>query len=199
MQTKLSRLTKIHSAISNCKECELWKTRTNTVPGSGSVLAKVVFIGEGPGYNEDIQGTPFVGAAGQLLDALLPLAFLKREDVFICNLVKCRTPGNRTPHVDELACCTPWLIRQVNVLNPEIIVTLGRPATNFTIGRSISITAVRGTILYTPTNRKVMAMFHPAAALYDESKMAYCEQDFVTLGQILRNDNTEVQNASVAE
>jgi len=115
---------RIVSEISSCKKCELCKSRTHAVPGEGSLNARVMLVGEGPGYNEDRQGRPFVGEAGKVLADLLSLVNLKREDVFIANAVKCRPPGNRTPSVSEIMECKPYLISQIALIEPKFILIL---------------------------------------------------------------------------
>jgi len=119
-------LDEIAEEVRACVKCRLSETRTNAVPGDGSTAASVLFIGEGPGKNEDEQGLPFVGRAGQMLNRVLAEAPLAREDVFITNVVKCRPPGNRDPELDEVTACMPYLKAQIALLNPRVIVTLGR-------------------------------------------------------------------------
>lgn len=167
----------------DCVRCELSRARTNVVPGEGPPDARVVFIGEGPGYNEDQQGRPFVGPAGQFLDELLALAGLRRSDVYICNVVKCRPPNNRDPLPTEISACKPWLDGQLRTINPQVIVTLGR----FSMGRWFpgqSISRIHGR----PVVRDgvtVVPMFHPAAALHQQSFRGMIEEDFKKLGALL--------------
>lgn len=154
----------------NCKKCRLYQNRTNIVIGDGNKNAKIMFIGEGPGADEDAQGIPFVGKAGQLMNlALEGLGFNRKEDLYIANIVKCRPPGNRTPEKDEALSCLDYLRAQVILIKPKIIVLLGNTALKNIIGEQYGITACRGKwiekkgILYMPT-------FHPAALLRDENK-----------------------------
>src|SRR5881227_2907413 len=138
-------LKEVAAEVSVCAKCDLCKGRTKAVPGEGNPHAKIFFIGEGPGFHEDRQGRPFVGPAGQFLDELLASINLKRSEVFITNVVKCRPPGNRDPEPDEMAACAPFLRRQLDVLDPALVVTLGR----FSLGTFIPgtrISAVHGTV-----------------------------------------------------
>src|SRR3990172_6861275 len=126
MQEQATALRELAGLIGVCQNCELAKTRTRAVPGEGNPDADIVFIGEGPGFHEDQQARPFVGAAGKFLDELLASIGLKRSDVFICNVLKCRPPSNRDPLPGEIAACKPWLDKQVETIDPRVIVTLGR-------------------------------------------------------------------------
>ena len=175
----------LKSACLGCEKCELCRTRTNVVVGVGNPEAEVMFIGEGPGENEDLQGVPFVGAAGQNLNQLLEIAGLKREDVFIANVLKCRPPGNRDPRPEEIEVCTPFLREQTRTINPEFIVTLGNFATKFVLKTEVGITRLHGT-LQQAGRFKVFPIYHPAAAIYDRTKWAALENDFATLGELLK-------------
>lgn len=152
--------------VRGCTKCELHHGRTQTVFGEGDPDARIMFIGEGPGENEDLTGRPFVGRAGELLDRMITRAMgLRREDVFICNIVKCRPPGNRAPMPEETAACTPYLERQIEVVRPEAIITLGAPAAKYILrDDKISITRARGT-WREYRGIKVMPTFHPAYIL----------------------------------
>ena len=121
----------LEDAVANCRKCSLWKTRSNPVVGGGSKDAKVMFIGEAPGYWEDVKGRPFVGRAGRVLDELLESINLSREEVYITNILKCRPPNNRNPLQSEIEACTPYLDRQIELMNPEIIATLGNFALSY--------------------------------------------------------------------
>jgi len=121
----------MNEEIKNCKRCNLWKTRNNIVIGEGSLNADIMFIGEAPGYYEDKQGRPFVGKAGKILDELLNSVELKREEIYITNILKCRPPGNRDPLPEEIKACTPYLDRQIEIIKPKKICTLGNFATNY--------------------------------------------------------------------
>lgn len=137
-------LETIRRHLGNCERCALAKTRTNLVFGVGNPHARLVFVGEGPGADEDAQGEPFVGAAGKVLDRLITNMGLKRQDVYICNVVKCRPPGNRDPVPGEIEACSPFLLRQVRSINPEVIVALGKFACQTLLGTKEPISKLRG-------------------------------------------------------
>ena len=137
-------LTEMARRLADCRLCRLCQKRTQVVFGVGNPKARVVFIGEGPGADEDRIGEPFVGRAGQLLNVMLPSIGLRREDVYIANIVKCRPPGNRDPETDEAAVCMPFLKRQIELINPEVIVLLGRIAARFLLGTTAPISSYRG-------------------------------------------------------
>jgi DNA polymerase len=149
---------------STCQRCRLAEGRTQVVYGVGSPDADLMFIGEGPGYHEDKQGVPFVGAAGQLLNQMLAEAGIRRDDVYIANVVLCRPPGNRDPYPDEIEACTPWLREKLEIIDPRVIVTLGNFATHFILDRQVSISRVRGQ-RFAWNGRTVIPTFHPAAIL----------------------------------
>lgn len=150
--------------VKGCTKCRLSETRTHTVFGEGSPDARILFIGEGPGENEDLSGRPFVGKAGQLLEKMINAMGLKREDVYICNIVKCRPPNNRQPAADETAACTPYLLEQVNVIRPEVIVTLGLPSTQYILRTKNSMSKLRGQ-WHSWRGVKVLPTYHPAYVL----------------------------------
>jgi DNA polymerase len=137
-------LEKIRKNLGDCQRCKLGKARKNLVFGVGNPQARLVFVGEGPGADEDLKGEPFVGAAGQVLNRLIANMGLKREDVYICNVVKCRPPGNRDPESDEIATCSPFLLRQLRSINPDVIVALGKPAAQTLLGTKEAISRLRG-------------------------------------------------------
>ena len=148
-----------------CPKCRLAEGRTQVVFGVGNPDADLLFIGEAPGFHEDKQGEPFVGAAGQLLTRMLgDVLGLRREDVYICNVIKCRPPGNRDPLDDEIEACTPWLVEQVSLIQPRVVVTLGNFATKFVLNTQQGITRMRGAA-YPWHGRTVIPTFHPAAIL----------------------------------
>lgn len=149
---------------SSCTRCALASGRTQVVYGAGAPDADLMFVGEGPGFHEDRQGLPFVGAAGQLLDRMLAEVGIARSDVYIANVVKCRPPGNRDPLPDEIASCAPWLEEQIALIGPRVIMTLGNFATRFVLGQQVSITRVRGQ-RFPVGGRLVIPTFHPAAIL----------------------------------
>lgn len=179
----LEELAKIAREVTTCTSCDLHRSRKLAVPGEGPANAEIMCIGEGPGFYENEQGRPFVGAAGKFLDELLGAAGLKRSQVWIGNVVKCRPPGNRDPQPGELATCNPYLDRQIEAINPSIIITLGRYSmAKFMPGAKIS--AVHGQMKRVG-GRFVIAMFHPAAALHQASLKPAILADFAKLPALL--------------
>lgn len=178
--------------IRACRRCPLHRSRRNPVPGEGSLDARVMFVGEAPGRREDELGRPFVGMAGKLLDKLLSIAGLSRSEVYITNVVKCRPPGNRDPEPGEIAACLPYLRRQIRLVEPEVIVALGRIAgkTLFSEAglRWRSMAVERGkprkVDLY-GINVTLLPTYHPAAALYNPQLRSVLEEDFRLLARIL--------------
>ena len=185
-------LEQIRAQVQACRKCPLADGRTQTVFGVGNPQARVLIVGEAPGKNEDLQGEPFVGAAGKYLNELLSYAGLKREDVFIANVLKCRPPGNRDPRPEEIQLCADYLREQTRTIDPEWIVTLGNFATKFILRTDVGITRLHGT-LQQAGRFKVFPVFHPAAALYDGKKREALTNDFVTLGQLLQAPTEEQQ------
>ncbi len=177
-------LEEIEREAINCRKCELCETRTTVVFGVGNPNAEVMFIGEAPGRQEDLGAEPFIGAAGKLLNSLLELAGLRREEIYIANILKCRPPQNRDPRPDEIEVCTPYLREQVKVINPDVLVTLGNFATRFILKTDRGITSIRGKA-YTSGKFYVLPTFHPAAAIYDKLKHKPLEDDFKLLGRLL--------------
>lgn len=177
-------LDALREFIGDCQRCPLARSRTTLVFGVGKSDADVMFIGEGPGRNEDLKGEPFVGAAGQLLDELLGSIGLHRSDVYIANIVKCRPPNNRDPEPIEIETCTPFLREQVRLIDPSVIVTLGKFATQWVLQTDIGITRLRGR-RHEMDGRVVLPIFHPAAALYDQSKRGVLFDDFRRLRVLL--------------
>jgi DNA polymerase len=176
-------LKQIAVEVNTCTKCELHHSRKRGVPGAGPANAEIMFIGEGPGFHENEQGLPFVGAAGKFLDELLTSINLKRSEVFITNVVKCRPPGNRDPQADELSACNEYLERQIQAINPKVIVTLGRfSMTRFLPNAKIS--NVHGQAMQIK-GRLVVAMYHPAAALHQRSLKATIEADFARLPELI--------------
>ena len=172
-------LKEIAQQTSVCTRCKLHYSRRKAVPGAGDPQSDIMFIGEGPGFHENEQGLPFVGAAGQFLDELLAEANLKREDVFITNVVKCRPPGNRDPQPEELEACKPYLERQIAAINPDVIVTLGR----FSMAHFINngkISSIHGRSFWW-NGRMIIPMYHPAAALHQPSLRSVVVGDFKNL------------------
>lgn len=176
-------LAQIAGEVATCTNCALHASRKKAVPGEGPADAEIMFIGEGPGFHENEQGRPFVGAAGKFLDQLLAQAGVTRADVFIGNVVKCRPPENRDPQPDELAACNAYLERQIEAINPSIIVTLGR----YSMGRfmpDVKISQVHGQMRKVG-ERYVIAMYHPAAALHQAALKPAILADFAKLPELL--------------
>ncbi len=181
-------MEELESKIKTCTRCGLHKTRTNAVPGDGPADANVMFIGEAPGYYEDQQGKPFVGAAGKLLTELLASAGLKREEIFIGNILKCRPPNNRDPADEEIETCSPYLQRQIQLIKPKLIVALGRFAARVLLGRQVSMRHSHGTLAdcsYGGWQGKLFISYHPAAALYGTSR-ELLEEDFRKLREVVK-------------
>lgn len=177
-------LAEIAAEVAACTKCRLSRGRRNTVPGEGSEEARIMFVGEGPGEQEDLQGRPFVGPAGQFLNELLEEAGLRREDVFITNIVKCRPPKNREPFSDEIEACNEYLIGQIAALNPRVICPLGSPATRVLVDPKAKISNLHGKpvpaggILYVP-------LYHPAAAIHKPALRHTIVQDMRRLSDII--------------
>ena len=190
----MSTLTEISEQIKLCKKCGLCKTRTNSVPGSDNPNADIMFIGEGPGKNEDLKGEPFIGAAGKFLDKLLNGIELKRSDTFITNIVKCRPPENRDPEPDEVKACYSYLEKQVAIIKPKLIILLGRHAMYRFLPRNLKISEVHGK----PIEHKGIAIekqiylpvYHPAFALYNGSYRAILHEDLAKIPKLLKEINT---------
>lgn len=179
----MSELTVLYKEIKVCQACILSQGRTNSVPGEGPEDADIMFIGEGPGFHEDRQGRPFVGAAGKYLEELLETIDLKREDVYITNVVKCRPPGNRDPQQDEIEACRSYLDKQIDLIRPRLVVTLGRfSMQRYFPGASISRIHGQpkrvGNVIYYP-------MFHPAAALHQPRWRNLVEEDILQIPELL--------------
>ncbi|MBE9474008.1 MAG: uracil-DNA glycosylase [Chloroflexi bacterium] len=177
-------LKEIATEVSSCTMCELHHSRKFAVPGEGPENSDIMFIGEGPGFHENEQGRPFVGAAGKFLEELLAKIGLSREEVFITNLVKCRPPGNRDPRPEEVKICTKtYLDRQIQAINPKVIVTLGRFSMNLLIPNA-KISNVHGQPVQIK-GRLVVPMYHPAAALHQGSLRPVIENDFSQLPRLI--------------
>jgi len=191
-------LEALAAEIRACTRCPLYKGARQAVPGEGSAEAGILFLGEAPGYNEDVQGRPFVGAAGQLLDQLLAGIGLDRSKVFITNVVRHRPPENRDPLPDEIEACDAWFRAHVATLRPKVVVTLGRFAMyKFLPGESITRIHGRARRVADVT---VFPMFHPAAALHQPSLRAELEKDFQTLAQMIATEQaTEKKETAVAQ
>lgn len=165
----MSKLEELRAECLECRRCKLCETRTNVVFGTGNEHADVMFIGEGPGENEDLQGEPFVGRGGKLLDDMLELIYLDRSQVYIANMVKCRPPKNRDPLPEEQNACAEWLSRQLELIDPKLIVCLGRIAAMRFIRSDFKISREHGQ-WFDVNGRRVMALYHPAALLRDPHK-----------------------------
>lgn len=177
-------LESLREILGDCKECELYNTRTNIVYGYGSEEARIMFIGEAPGSHEDKQGYPFVGAAGKLLDQLLASIGLIREQVYIANVLKCRPPGNRNPLPEEIRACKGNLFAQINAIRPDIIVTLGNFATKLVLNVESGISKNHGKA-YRIKDKLIFPIYHPAAGLYTGSVKEILFADFMKLGILL--------------
>lgn len=177
-------LEAIRRELGECGRCALGTTRGRVVFGKGPADARVMLIGEAPGRAEDLGGEPFIGAAGKLLDELLAVAGLDRDGIYIANVLKCRPPDNRDPGMDEVAACEPFLHRQIEAIDPEVLVLLGRFATRSVLHDARPMAELRGR-LFSVDGRAVLPVFHPAAALYDRSKRGVLEADFVLLRELL--------------
>lgn len=186
--SKNEKLEVVASEVIVCTKCALWKTRKNAVPGEGSPEAQIMFIGEAPGSSEDLKGRPFVGAAGKFLETLLSAIELARNDVFICNIVKCRPPGNREPSPLEIQTCTPYLNRQIKIIQPKFIVTLGNYSGAYIFSKAnipfTGITQAHGKFynaIILDMQVTIFPTFHPAAALYNPKYEEMLKQDFQLL------------------
>lgn len=177
-------LEEIREDLGDCHRCRLAQGRKTIVFGQGNPHAELVFVGEGPGADEDEQGLPFVGRAGQLLNRMIQLAGMKREDVYICNVVKCRPPGNRTPERDEIEACSPFLLRQIRAIKPRLVCCLGAPAVRTLLGIKEGITKIRGTF-YDFCGTKALATVHPAYILRNPREEKILREDFEKITQFL--------------
>lgn len=187
-------LQELANSLHNCQRCKLAKLgRTQVVFGVGNPNAQVMFVGEGPGFNEDKQGEPFVGAAGKLLNELLLSAGLSRAEIYIANVVKCRPPNNRDPEPDEVETCKPFLFQQIDSIQPKLVCTLGRWSTETILERKVSITKIRGQVVR-HNNLVVFPLLHPAAALHQGNLLPALREDFGKLKHYLDQAN----RASVA-
>jgi DNA polymerase len=191
----MDSLGEIAQLVRNCTDCPLHQGRTNAVPGEGSPDAAIMFIGEGPGYQEDRQGRPFVGPAGQFLDELLASIGLRREQVYIANMVKCRPPQNRDPQPAEIAACSKYLDRQIELIDPDLIVTLGRfSLARFFPGETISRAHGK---LRQKDGRYVYPVMHPAAGLHRQELRSVIVQDFKAIPELL--ESTQRSAVAVGE
>jgi uracil-DNA glycosylase family 4 len=197
-QQRIAALLELEAQVRACQKCPLAQGRTHAVPGHGDYNSVVMFVGEGPGFEEDRQGYPFVGRSGQFLNQMLAKVGIRRDDVFVTNVVKCRPPNNRDPLPDELAACSDYLTRQVELINPRIIVTLGR----FSMARwfpGAAITKIHGQLKNIGRGRVALAMYHPAAALRNPLWMADFERDMQILPRLIDRARRANEAAARAE
>lgn len=185
MSSKETDLKLLAKEIEGCQKCPLFKTRTNTVPGSGSPESEILFIGEAPGQREDEQGIPFCGAAGKFLDEMLASIGLHRDQIFIANTLKCRPPENRDPEDSEKEACRPYLDRQVEIINPKLIVCLGRHSVASFIPGAGGISKLHGKAVRRPNGQVYLALYHPAAALHNGGLRKTLMEDFSKIPAIL--------------
>jgi DNA polymerase len=193
-------LQEVAQQVSECTLCELHHSRKRAVPGEGPAQAGIIFIGEGPGFHENEQGRPFVGAAGKFLEELLGKIGMRREQVYITNVVKCRPPGNRDPRPEEVDMCTrTYLDRQIQAINPKVVVTLGRYSMGLFLPNA-KISSVHGQAMQVK-GRLVVPMYHPAAALHQQSLKPVVEADFLRLPNLISSagDAPEVSDAEKVE
>ena len=184
-------ISEIKKEVESCKKCDLWKTRKIPVPGEGSLHPKVMFIGEAPGFNEDLQGKPFVGKAGKVFDELLKSIGIDRRDIYITNILKCKPPENRSPKTEEIKACTPYLDSQIAIIKPKIIVTLGSFSMSYIFDKfglkQGKISSLHGRV-FNLTNlagiEKIIPLYHPAVATYNLGMKSILLQDFksITVG-----------------
>lgn len=178
-------LNEIAQEIRKCKKCGLWKNRRNAIPGEGPANTKIMFIGEAGGMEEDLQGRPFVGDAGKFLNKLLKIAGLKREEVFIGNIIKCRPPFNRIPNKKEIETCIPYLLKQIEIIKPKLIVLLGNTALKTLLDKKLTVSKAHGKI-FEKNTQKYFVMHHPAAVLYNPKLKEVMMRDAERLKNIIR-------------
>ena len=186
-----NELDELRVEASACTRCRLHEGRTQVVFGNGNPNADLMFVGEAPGFHEDQQGVPFVGQAGKLLDRLLAGIGMTRADVYVCNTLKCRPPGNRDPMPDEKHECEPWLFRQIELIRPKVIATLGNHATKQLTGKETGITRVHGReqeAAYGSVRVSIYPLYHPAAALYTPAMLKVLEEDFARIPALLERE-----------
>ncbi len=192
--TRASSLAVLAEEVAGCTRCPLHRTRTQTVFGAGHPNADLLFVGEAPGFHEDQQGVPFVGQAGKLLERLLAGIGLTRADVYIANVLKSRPPGNRDPQPDEIAACEGYLFRQIELIQPKVVATLGNFATKLLSGRPHGITRVHGQEQETTLGGRTVLLYplyHPAAALYTPAMLRILEEDFARIPALLGRVSSE--------
>ncbi|MDQ3813309.1 MAG: uracil-DNA glycosylase [Armatimonadota bacterium] len=190
MLNKVRLLEELAAEIRTCPRCRLCETRTNAVPGEGSPTARIMFVGEGPGEKEDLAGRPFVGPAGQLLNKLLRQAGIAREEVFIANTVKCRPPGNRVPLDDEIEACHDYLMAQIAIIEPKLIVPLGGSALKALLGPDLKISRARCKV-FRKSGILFIPLFHPAAALHRAELLETLQRDILVLKELINREIRE--------
>ena len=179
-------MEKVKDEVLACKKCPLYKTKTYPVIGQGSHQARIIFIGEAPGLSEDKTGRPFCGEAGKVLDELLDFIGFKREEIYICNILKCRPPGNRNPKKEEIEACIPYLEKQIEIIKPKIICTLGNYSTAYILEKYglkekiQGISKIHGQV-FPAENFKIISLYHPAVATYNVNMKSALKKDFKVL------------------
>ena len=185
IRSEILTLVEVRKELGECKRCELHRTRRTIVFGEGNEKAALMFIGEGPGYDEDVQGRPFVGKAGQLLTKIIESIRLPREEVYIANIVKCRPPQNRNPEPDEIQCCNPFLMKQIRVIRPKIICALGTFSAQTLLKTDTKISALRGKI-FDLEGIKVIPTYHPAFLLRNPERKREVWEDMKKIAELLQ-------------
>jgi len=186
-------LKELEEEVKKCRKCGLYRSRTNPVFGMGNPYANIMFVGEAPGYYEDLRGLPFVGQAGKLLDRLLKEIGLTREDIYIGNVIKCRPPGNRDPLPQEIEACKSYLFKQIEIIKPKLICTLGRFALQILVGKKVFITRQHGQLME-KGKTYIYPLFHPAAALHRVPLLKPLKEDFLRIPQILEKMEKKVSS-----
>ena len=193
VKSEIQTLTDVQKTLGDCKRCKLHRTRRTIVFGEGNEKATLMFVGEGPGYDEDVQGRPFVGKAGQLLTKIIESINLSREEVYIANIVKCRPPQNRNPETDEIQSCNPFLMDQIRVIRPKIICALGTFAAQTLLKTSTKISELRGKI-FDIEGIKVIPTYHPAFLLRNPERKRDVWEDMKKIAEYLRNADRRGQS-----
>jgi len=183
-QSEILTLADVRNELGDCKRCKLHRTRKTIVFGEGNEKATLMFIGEGPGYDEDVQGRPFVGKAGQLLTKIIQSINIQREEVYIANIIKCRPPQNRNPEPDEIESCNPFLMKQINAIQPKVICALGTFSAQTLLKTDAKITAIRGKI-YDLEGIKVIPTYHPAFLLRNPDKKREVWEDMKKIAELM--------------
>jgi|SRR3972149_828847 len=191
-EERMSTLEGLREQAMGCTLCPLSQSRTQVVFGAGNPRARVLFIGEAPGYHEDLKGEPFVGSAGRLLTELLESIGLKRTDIYIANVIKCRPPGNRNPLPEEIEHCKPYLMKQIDLIKPKIVCTLGNFSTQLLLNKKIGVSKLRGQS-FLLNGYTVVPMYHPAAALHQGGLLVSLKEDFTNLKNLLESGSEPTQ------